>query len=184
VTGVASAHVVVSPEEVPAGNFEKLTVSVPTERDVPTTQIRLEVPEGFTVLGVRPVPGWDYELEEEAGVVSAIIWSGGEIGATEFRQFDVQGQTPEETGEYSWRAFQTYEDGSVVDWIGSEDSEEPASVVRVTEGDPNNSAAQKSGSEEPTGTDEFSPIAAYGGLGVGAVALAVTLVALLRGNKQ
>ena len=57
-------------------------------------------------------------------------------------------------------------------------------MVRVTEGDPNNSAAQKSGSEEPTGTDEFSPIAAYGGLGVGAVALAVTLVALLRGNKQ
>ena len=183
-TSVASAHVRVLPEEVPAGSFEVFTVRVPTEKNIPTTGVRVEVPEGFTISRVEPVPGWDYELEEEAGVVSAITWSGGEIGATEFRQFDVQGQTPEETGEYSWRAFQTYEDGSVVEWIESEDSEEPASVVRVTEGDPNASATQKSGSEDPTGTDEFSPIAAYGGLGVGAVALAVALVALLRRNKQ
>jgi uncharacterized protein YcnI len=183
VTSVASAHVRVLPEEVPAGSFEVFTVRVPTERDIPTTGVRIEVPEGFTISRVEPVPGWDYELEEEAGVVSAITWSGAEIGATEFQQFDVQGQTPEETGEYSWRAFQTYEDGSVVEWIGSEDSEEPASVVRVTEDDPNDSATQKSGSEEPIGTDEFSPIAAYGGLGVGAVALVVALVALLRGNK-
>src|SRR3712207_7376546 len=58
----------------------------------------------YTTLFRSPVPGWDYELEEEAGVVSAITWSGGEIGATEFQQFDVQGQTPEETGEYPWRS--------------------------------------------------------------------------------
>ena len=183
-TSVASGHVKVLPEEVPAGSFEVFTVRVPTEKDIPTTGIRVEVPEAFTISRVEPVPGWDYELEEEAGVVSAITWSGAEIGATEFQQFDVQGQTPEQTGEYSWRAFQTYEDGSVVEWIESEDSEEPASVVRITEDDPNDSATQKSGSEEPTGTDEFSLIAAYGGLGVGVVALAVALVALLRGNKQ
>ena len=66
VTGVASAHVTVSPEEVSAGNYAKLTVSVPTERDVPTTQVRVDIPEGFTVLGVRPVPGWDYEFEENS----------------------------------------------------------------------------------------------------------------------
>src|SRR5919107_622474 len=182
-TSVASAHVRVLPEEVPAGSFEVFTVRVPTEKDIPTTGIRVEVPEGFTISRVEPVPGWDYELEEEAGVVSAITWSGGEIGATEFQQFNVQGQTPEETGEYAWNAYQTYEDGAIVEWTGPEDSEEPASVVRVTEDDPNDSATQKSGSEEPTGTDEFSPIAAYGGLGVGAVALVVALVALLRGNK-
>ena len=34
VASVADAHVTVSLEEVPAGSFEKLTVSVPTERDV------------------------------------------------------------------------------------------------------------------------------------------------------
>ncbi len=69
VAGVASAHVVVSPEEVPSDSFEKLIVRVPTEKDTPTTGVRVEVPEGFTVLGVQPVPGWNYEFEEEAGVI-------------------------------------------------------------------------------------------------------------------
>ena len=183
VTSVASAHVRVLPEEVPADTFEVFTVRVPTEKDISTTGVRVEVPEGFTISRVEPVPGWDYELEEEAGAVRAITWSGGEIGATEFQQFDVQGQTPEETGEYPWRAFQTYEDGSVVEWIGPEDSEEPASVVRVTEGGPNDPATQRAGSEDLPGTNEITPVAAYGGLGVGVVALVVALVALLRGNK-
>ncbi len=57
-SGVSWAHVVVSPEEVAAGDYEKLVVSVPMEKEVPTTEIRVEVPEGFTVSGVQPVPGW------------------------------------------------------------------------------------------------------------------------------
>ncbi len=185
VTSVANAHVRVLPEEVPAGSFEVFTVRVPTEKDIPTTGVRVEVPEGFTISRVEPVPGWDYELEEEDGVVSAIIWSGGEIGATEFQQFDVQGQAPEETGEYAWNAYQTYEDGEVVEWIGPEDSEEPASVVRVAEEAEggNDAATQESSSENPSSTGTLTPLAAYGGLGIGVLALVLALVALLRGNK-
>ena len=185
VTGVASAHVRVLPEEVPAGSFEVFTVRVPTEKDIPTTGIRVEVPEGFTISRVEPVPGWDYELEEEAGVVSAITWSGGEIGATEFQQFNVQGQTPEETGEYAWNAYQTYEDGAIVEWTGPEDSEEPASVVRVVEGAEGGQgdATQESSSENLLGTGEITSFAAYSGLGVGVLALVLALVALLRRSK-
>jgi uncharacterized protein YcnI len=182
VPSIASAHVRVLPEEVPAGSFEVFTIRVPTEKDIPTTGVRVEVPEGFTISRVEPVPGWNYELEED-GVVSAITWSGGEIGETEFQQFDIQGQTPEESGEYSWRAFQTYEDGSVVEWIGSEDSEEPASVVSVTEGGTNDSAVQQSGSEAASGVGLITQIAAYGGLVLGTLALVIAMVALLRGNK-
>ncbi|HLM76888.1 MAG TPA: YcnI family protein [Rubrobacteraceae bacterium] len=185
--GVAWAHVRILPEEVPADNFEVFTVRVPTEKDIPTTEVRVEVPEGFTVSRVQPMPSWDYELEEEAGAVRAITWSGGEIGATEFQQFDVQGKTPEEPGEYPWRAFQTYDDGSLVEWVGPEDSEEPASVVRVAEGGAegghNGAALQKSGSEALSSTGTITPIVAYGGLGVGILALIVATVALLRRNK-
>ena len=42
--GVAWAHVRVLPEEVPADTFEVFTVRVPTEKDIPTTQVRVEVP--------------------------------------------------------------------------------------------------------------------------------------------
>jgi uncharacterized protein YcnI len=183
VTSIASAHVRVLPEEVPASSFEVFTVRVPTEKEVPTTAVRVEVPEGFTISRVQPVPGWDYELEEEGGTVSAITWSGGEIGATEFQQFDVQGQTPEEPGDYPWSAYQTYEDGEVVEWTGPEDSEEPASVVRVVEGGLNEAATQETDSEATPSVSGLSLIAAYGGLVLGAVALVLALVALLRRNK-
>lgn len=178
-TGVAWAHVRVVPEEVPADSFQVLTVRVPTEKDVPTTEVRVEIPEGFTISRVKPVPDWEYELEEEAGVARAITWSGGEIGATEFQEFDIQGKTPEEPGEYPWRAFQTYEDGSVVEWVGPEDAEEPASMVTVSEGDPHGAASQGSNPEEVPSAGATTPVAAYGGLGLGALALVAALAALL-----
>lgn len=145
-SGVAQAHVVVSPEEVPPGEYEKLTVTVPTEKDIPTTEIRVEIPEGFTVSGVKPVPGWEYEFEEEGGVVTAVAWSGGEILPREFQEFEMQAQAPEEPGEFAFRATQTYEDGSVVEWSGPPDSEEPASLVRVV-------AAGSQGTEEAASDD-------------------------------
>ena len=184
VNSVASAHVRVLPEEVPAGTYEVFTVRAPTERDIPTTRVRVEVPEGFTITGVEPVPGWDYDIEEEDGVVSAITWSGGEIGETEFQQFDIQGQSPQETGEYAWNAYQTYADGEVVEWTGAEDTEEPASVVSVAEGGPNDSTAQQSGSEASTGLGLITQIAAYGGLVLGALALVIALVALVRRRNK
>lgn len=73
----AWAHVVVSPEVVTAGDYETLTVSVPTEKEVPTTKIRIEVPEGFLLSGVQPVPGWEHSFEEKGGVVTAVTFSGG-----------------------------------------------------------------------------------------------------------
>lgn len=133
-SGMALAHVTVQPEEVSGGEYEKLTVTVPSEKEIPSTGVRVDVPEGFTVSGVKPVPGWEYEFEEEAGVVTAVTWSGGEVRPREFQEFEMQAQTPEETGDFSFGATQTYEDGSVVEWTGSPDSEEPASVVRVVSG--------------------------------------------------
>ncbi len=155
----AWAHVVVSPEEVTAGDYETLTVSVPTEKEIPTTEIRVEVPEGFLLSGVQPVPGWEHAFEEDGGIVTAVTFSGGEIRPREFQQFLVQAQAPEEPGEYPWKAAQTYEDGSVVEWTGAPDSEEPASVVEVVSGGPEESESspepsESSASQEVSGETE------------------------------
>jgi uncharacterized protein YcnI len=146
----ALAHVVVSPEVVTAGDYETLTVSVPTEKEIPTTKIRVEVPEGFLLSGVQPVPGWEHTFEEDGGVVTAVIFSGGEIRPQEFQQFLVQAQAPEKPGEYPWKAIQTYKDGSVVEWVGPPDSEEPASVIEVVSG----------GSEHPQSSPQPSEASA------------------------
>jgi hypothetical protein len=79
---------------------------------------RVEVPEGFLLSGVQPVPGWEHAFEEDGGIVTAVTFSGGEIRPREFQQFLVQAWAPEEPGEYPWKAIQTYEDGSVVEWTG------------------------------------------------------------------
>ena len=194
VSAPAWAHVVVSPEEIAAGDYETLTVSVPTEKEVPTTKIRVEVPEGFLLSGVQPVPGWEHAFEEDGGVVTAVTWSGGEIGPREFQQFLVQAQAPERAGEYPWRAFQTYGDGSVVEWIGPPDAEEPASVVEVVSGgtEGHGSEAGEVGSDRQgtvagAGTDTLaatggpSPLL-YAGLGVSALALVALLARRLIGS--
>jgi uncharacterized protein YcnI len=188
----AWAHVVVSPEEVAAGDYETLTVSVPTEKEVPTTEVRVEVPKGFILSGVQPVPGWEHAFEEDSGVVTAVTWSGGEIRPREFQQFLVQAQAPEEPGKYPWRAIQTYGDGSVVEWTGPPDAEEPASVVEVVSGGTEGSASEagETGSQREgpgAGTDTLaatggtSPLV-YAGLGVGALALGALLARRLIGS--
>jgi uncharacterized protein YcnI len=176
VSAPAWAHVVVSPEQVTAGDYETLTVSVPTEKEIPTTEIRVEVPEGFLLAGVQPVPGWEHSFEEDGGVVTAVTFSSGEIRPREFQQFLVQAQAPEEPGEYPWKAFQTYEDGSVVEWTGPPDSEEPASVIKVVSGGSEHpqsspqpseaSASQKAGGEAEVLADTGGTnLAVYAGLG-------------------
>ena len=138
VASVAWAHVVVTPDEVPADSYEVLNVRAPNEKNIPTTEVKVNVPDGFTVVGVQPVPGWNHEFQKQDGVIKSITWSGGEINVEEFQQFSFQASTPEKGGEFTWKATQTYEDGSVVEWIGPPDSEKPASIVEV--------AAQSSGS--------------------------------------
>jgi uncharacterized protein YcnI len=192
VSAPAWAHVVVSPEQVKAGDYETLTVSVPTEKEIPTTKIRVEVPEGFLLSGVQPVPGWEHTFQEDGGVVRAVTFSGGEIRPREFQQFLVQAQAPEKPGEYPWKAFQTYDDGSVVEWTGPPDSEEPASVIEVVSGGSEHpqsspqpseaSASQKAGGKaevlaETGGTN----LAVYAGLGFVGLALAALLARRLLG---
>src|ERR671910_1714246 len=191
VSAPAWAHVVVSPEVVTAGDYETLTVSVPTEKEIPTTKIRVEVPEGFLLSGVQPVPGWEHTFEEDGGVVRAVTFTGGEIRPREFQQFLLQAQAPEEPGEYAWKAIQTYEDGSVVEWTAPPDSEEPASVIEVVSGGseqsqsspkpPDASASQKPGGEAQVLADTGGTnLAVYAGLGfVGLVVSALLARRLL-----
>jgi uncharacterized protein YcnI len=192
VSGPAWAHVVVSPEEVTAGDYETLTVSVPTEKEVPTTEIRVEVPEGFLLSGVQPVPGWEHAFEEDGGIVTAVTFSGGEIRPQEFQQFLVQAQAPEEPGEYPWKAIQTYEGGSVVEWTGPPNSEEPASLIDVVSAESGgdaasskpqgDSASQGAGDEAGVLVDTggTSPVV-YAGLGVLGLALSALLTRRILG---
>ena len=142
------------------------------------------------------MPGWEHAFEEEGGVVTAVTFSCGEIRPREFQQFLIQAQAPEEPGEYPWEAIQTYQDGSVVEWTGPPDAEEPASVVEVVAGASSSAEATESSSAEPQargaareagGTAEVladtggTGLGVYAGLGVAGLALSVMLARRLLG---
>lgn len=127
--GAAWAHVEVSPGQVPAGGPETLTVEVPTEKEVPTTEVRLELPEGFEASGAEAPAGWQSDVQG-----NALVWTGGEIPVADSEEFSFEATVPDEAGSFALDAIQTYEDGSTVEWTGAADSEEPAPVVEVASG--------------------------------------------------
>ena|SRR5215210_614180 len=193
VASEAWAHAELSPSQVPAGSSEEFTLEVRQEKDVPTTEVRLEVPEGFEVTNVPETPGWEASHEG-----STVIWSGGQIAPDEdTAQFTFEGRAPEQTGEFAWGVLQTYEDGEVVEWTGAEGSEEPAAFVEVISADSEKGARSGSDTHEQGEADEthsestapsrplpssggfLHPISFFGALGVGTLALMTLGMALL-----
>jgi uncharacterized protein YcnI len=72
-SALAWAHAEVTPSEVPAGATEDISLEVVQEKEAPTTEVRMEIPEGFEVTGVAASGGWQGEAEG-----NAVVWSGRE----------------------------------------------------------------------------------------------------------
>lgn len=136
IAGVASAHVTVKPSEVGVGSFQTFSISVPTERDMPTTGLRIVIPEGLEHVSPTVKPGWTIRMveeegeeatagEHEEGVVKEIIWSGGSIPAHFRDDFTFSAKVPAQTTTLLWKAYQTYRDGSIVSWELAPNQEQP-----------------------------------------------------------
>ena len=169
----AAAHVTIQPEELPAGTFTRLDVRVPTERDdASTTEVDVELPDGFYFVSYEPVAGWDVQLETEklgepveiepgfdaSEQVTRVTWTGegneGAIPPQAFQDFGLSVLTPDAEGEtLTFKALQTYDNGEVVRWIGAPDSEEPAPTVTLTAAEADHHAAdeEEDAAEEPVG---------------------------------
>lgn len=115
-----SAHSTVSPSQVPDSKYETFTLSVPTERDVPTIGVRLLIPEGLERVTPFVKAGWSIEVKKaqngEEPKVTEIIWTNGAIPAGQKDVFEFTARTPQEAATLIWKAYQTYEGGEVVAW--------------------------------------------------------------------
>lgn len=131
------AHVTVSPKEVGVGKFQTFNLSVPVEKEVATVGLRLVMPSGLEHVSPTVKPGWNIEIKHgdaqamEAagqhaghGAVTEIIWKGGSIPQGQRDDFSFSAKVPSEQVTLSWKAYQTYADGSVVAWeLGPNDSQ-------------------------------------------------------------
>jgi uncharacterized protein YcnI len=140
VTAAASAHVTLNPSTAPADSFTRFALRVPTEENVPTVKLSIQLPEGLDEVGFQPKAGW---TRSQQGRV--VTWSGGSIGVGEFDEFGLSIHLPNTPGQtLMFPATQTYANGKVVHWIGSPDADEPAPHVML----------EAAASETPTATTE------------------------------
>ena len=130
VPSLASAHVSVRPRESKPGAEERYTVRVPTEGDVATTHVVLEIPSDVIVLEVVPAEGTTFDVTKQGSRISAITWRK-EIAPKAAAEFVFRARSPKTT-EIAWKAHQHFSDGSVADWIGPAGDRRPASVTKLS----------------------------------------------------
>jgi len=131
----AFAHARVSPAVSLAGKLQLYGLAVPTEKEnLTTTRVVLTVPQGFGIDSFVPAPGWTQQIQQtgsgDSAVVQKVTWTGGNIPTGEDSLFQFLAQ-PAHTGTYTFHVEQTYSDGSIVDWTGSESSEAPAPTIQA-----------------------------------------------------
>lgn len=123
-----SAHVTVVPRESQAGALERYTVRVPTEGQVATTSVELEVPAGLTITEVVAGDGYTFDTRREGDRIVAVTWKR-EIPPRASAEFVFVARNPK-SGQVAWKARQRFADGSSADWIGVEGDRRPASVTK------------------------------------------------------
>lgn len=157
----ASAHVTLQPAEVPAGEFKRLDVRVPNERDdASTRKVQVQFPPGFIFVSAEPVIGWQTKVkmekldkpveafgEQQTEQVDTITFTtrGKGVGPGQFQDFGLSVGLPDKPNTtLTFKALQTYSSGEVVRWIGAPDAEEPAPQVKLTAAPTNGETAQGS----------------------------------------
>jgi uncharacterized protein YcnI len=191
--GTASAHVTVWPKETKTGAYEKYTVRVPVEKDINTTKVRVEIPDGMKVSTVKPEPGWSYEFEKDSeGRNVAITWTAqnGGIKPHEFMEFSFVGANPKEAGAGTlvFKAYQTYADNTIVEWTGDTSSKTPASVTtlkQAADGEDHHGGQDDKAAQSERAAEHDQAEAASGGsntwpLLLSGGALLISLISLFR----
>ncbi|MCL2770217.1 MAG: DUF1775 domain-containing protein [Solirubrobacterales bacterium] len=134
--GAAWAHARISPAVSLAGKLQLFSLAVPTEKSgAVTTKLVMTVPAGFGIDSfVPPPPGWHQQVQNtgsgENAVVTRVTWTGGHTPTGEDSLFQFLAQ-PSSAKTYTFQVQQTYSDGSIVNWAGSESSPAPAPTIEA-----------------------------------------------------
>jgi len=129
----ALAHAEMSPSVALAKATQLYTLAVPTEEaNAFTTRIELTPPSGFSIDSFVPATGWRRVVEQsgsgEDTVIQKVTWLGCHVPSEEDALFQFLA-TPASSKTYTFAVRQTYSNGKVVDWTGSESSDTPAPTV-------------------------------------------------------
>jgi uncharacterized protein len=201
VPAAPQAHVTLQPNTAKAGAYSRLDVRVPNERDdASTNKVEVQFPDGFASASYEPIPGWDVKVTKKTLAtpvqtddgeitegVNTITWTAKSdadaIPPGAFEDFGLSVQIPGKAGDkLTFKALQTYSGGEVVRWIGAEDSDNPAPIVSVTDGDATAPAAATPAPTQANATPAPAETSDESGNGLAIVALIVGALGLIVGG--
>ena len=222
----AMAHVTVDPSTATQGGFTKLAFRVPNESaTATTTKVDVKLPDDHPLafVSIKPKAGWTYvatkatlaaPLTTDDGqvteAVSEVVWTatGDGIKPGEFDDFEVSvGPLPTDADSLTFKAIQTYSDGSEVAWIqeqapGGAEPDHPAPVLTLTAGagdegrshgaesssssgaSSSSSSSENASAHNDEGHDDDSKGLAVAALVVGAVGVILGGLGLARGRAR
>ncbi|MDM4764098.1 YcnI family protein [Galbitalea sp. SE-J8] len=180
----ASAHVTLDDNTAAAGSYALLTFKVPNESATAVTdRLVITLPDGVDGASYVPVPGWTGSVAD--GAVTFTAGPDAAIADGQLQLFRLSIGPVPDVDSVAFRVEQDYSDGTVVNWSGAPDAEEPAPVLYVNATPP---AAQHGGHAatvtadpaDAAGTDAIGRVLGIGGLVLGAVALVIALASRRR----
>jgi uncharacterized protein YcnI len=116
-TSDAAAHVVANPDSGIAGRYVEMKFRVSHGcNGHGTAALRIEIPDGLTLVRPQFKPGWDVDVETRtlpaplaglhgttvAAVTTAVIWRGGPLPDGLYDTFGLLLKLPERPGETLW----------------------------------------------------------------------------------
>jgi periplasmic copper chaperone A len=202
----ALAHVTVSSPGATQGGFGVLTFRMPNEVDnANATELKVQLPGDAPLasVAVKPVPGWSYTVkraklatplkDDDGNTVtdypSEIDWkaTAGGIKPGEYADFDLSVGPLPKTPSMTFKAIQTYSDGTVVSWIdvpaagSTEEPEHAAPILQLAAAGAAAPGTAASSAAAPTVTasgDDASKGSVTGAYVVGGIGLVAGLAAL------
>jgi uncharacterized protein YcnI len=144
------------PDRAPKGSSQILSFSVPNEeQNANTVKLEVDLPAKTPIpsVSVKPMPGWTITVDKTTlakpvvtddgqvtQAVSRITWTATDDGLApdQFDLFTISaGPLPTNTGTLTFKAIQTYSDGTTVNWIqetvkGAPEPDHPAPVLTLT----------------------------------------------------
>lgn len=150
---VATAHISIHPNTIPAGGFPTLNVTVPgEEQGAHVTKVDVLFPPGFIAVNYANVAGWTVKVvtqklttpvQTDSGPIdteiSQLIWSWtgplGRVDNNQFIQFPLSVAIPDSYAagqSLTFKTLQTYSNGTVARWIGPLSADKPAPVINIS----------------------------------------------------
>lgn len=127
-----SAHVTVSPAQSKTGATQAYEVRVhnENEKNLATTAIELQVPEGVTIVSVEKPPSGTFKTTTTGARITTVTWEI-QVPADRYVELPFTARNPDGVQDVVWNVRQHLAGGSVIDWSDKPGAREKPSVTKI-----------------------------------------------------